>query len=1006
MKSKHLLTVVLFIGVFGFYGEPLDAYPALTWKHLSSEHFTLSYNERTAYLAEEALRVAEEVHARLLPLWGEKNFRGKISIALFDDEDDSNGGAYYYQSLIQILCRRTTFLWRGETDWLRTVLSHELSHIYSLRGLGLPMVFRASAGYVSSKNKVASGLNVTFTHNDLPAWYVEGMAQYGSREFQADVRDAWREMLLRDAFLNGKLLSLAEMARFEGTSREYELAYNQGFSFLIFLAEKGKLASLAELNQKILTHGFEEGIRKTLGQKLPDLFVEWKASLALRYAGFTKSAPGGEVLYPGVAGPYVAETGRSDDGTYVIANWKHDYERFDLLSPFNNKKIADVGPVFYEDPRTREIFYTRLAWNTETGTRNYDLFRTDFTFQENQLTRGERTLAFAYEKGVLVYAAYRNGQVTLKKIRLDPDWGRRSWKDNQKKIETLHVFTPGEEVFHLGLSGEKIFLSLGKKDRIHGAVFQKGQLVLPWENIPGDMLDFFPDKELLYFVSTRDGSPQIYRLAMEGDGVSNLASNISGGGFGEWNQVTRVSGGARYPKVVTSRSGKRLTFSEFRDGHFKLTRKNLDSEMAPVSATNLLLEIEKPVLPGRMSMAGKAKKVPLNFVGGVPVLGLSWSFTDPRSGGSLLDSSGVYAQGAWGIQDSTGDFSLSGSATVDVLGLIKPLTHIPYQYYTGLLTLPVGPFRWENYYGFEEEFYTNDSADQSSFYRLRSHYLQSDLYWQFDDKLSAGLGFQSSWQNQDESYRLKKSGYVYKANGKTEISYNYPEVHRKIGGGVNLNYFHSLGSRLNLAGLGGDAWGFSAEMSASHFQFNQAYWNDNYTNGLYNTDPNVLISHRSRVFYKQSVFKNILSFQLSADLSLDLPTSPKDGTVAPYFYRSVGGESFFSGFAQGMIWGNAIFHLSAEVRVNPFLNLGNRIQWYERLSLGLKYEDGYIFQIIPGETASWFVPRSVELSLRFPFYLRRSSPGTVTFKFAAPFLLPASLAGYLPPYQIYGGISF
>jgi hypothetical protein len=39
----------------------------------------------------------------------------------------------------------------------------------------------------------------------------------------ADSRDAFREMLLGDAVRHKKILSLNEMSRFEGTSRENEL---------------------------------------------------------------------------------------------------------------------------------------------------------------------------------------------------------------------------------------------------------------------------------------------------------------------------------------------------------------------------------------------------------------------------------------------------------------------------------------------------------------------------------------------------------------------------------------------------------------------------------------------------------------------------------------------------------------------------------------------------------------------------------------------------------------
>lgn len=972
----------------------LFAYPAHTWQHLASEHFTLSFNERTAHLAEEALRVAEEVHGNLRPLWGEKFFKEKISIALFDDEDDSNGAAYYYQSYVQILCRRTPFFWRGETHWLRTVLSHELSHIYTLRGLGIPLTFSLSAGYVSSKNKVASGVNLSFYHNNLPVWFTEALAQYGSREFGADVRDAWREMLLRDAFLSGKLLPLEAMNRFEGTSREYELAYNQGFDFLIFLAKQGGLKSLAGFNASILKYGFEEGIRRILGKKLSDLHAEWKRTLAERYASFAlPPAQNAEPVFLNRGGPLVTETWRSTDGAFVVANWHHDYQRLDLLDVFSDKCLQDVGNYFCEDPSRRLLIFTRLVWNEETGAMTYDLFSCDPSMNESRLTRGERVLAFAYEKYRLVYAAYRNGVVSLKEFYLDGNWRNRSWNENRVKIRTLRVLPKGEEVFHMALMGKDVLLSVGKQDRLHGAVLRGEEWKEPWEGEPGDMLDFFADGDTVYFVSTRDGTPQIYS-AVRADANAD---------FGEWRKLTSVRGGARYPKMLHTSRGDRLQFSEFREGNFRLMRQDIPATNA-ATAAGFANAVEKPTPPSGESRSVPFKKTLGNFVNSIPSLGIAWSLSDPRTAGNVLDTSGLFALASWGIEDAVGDFSLGGSAAVDTWGFLNGKAVIPYQRYTADLSFALGPFRVGNHFYFDELFATNKTAEEGSFGRDRTFFADSALSWQFDERWSASLSFRAGWENEDYGYQLTKPGYVYKANGKTELSYIYPEVFRSLGGGLDLNYFHSLGSRLNLAGLGGDAWGFGVSLSASHYQFNAAYW-DAFYSGRYQIEPNALISQRSRIFYRKTFPKNIVSIQLGADLSSDTAAIPSTGLIPPYFYRYLGGDSFFSGFAPGWVWGNLIVHFSAELRVNPFLNLANGIEWFERFSFGLKYEDGYLFQIVPGRETSWFVPRSAELSIRFPFYLRRASPGNFLFKIAAPFLLPDSLAKTLPPFQIYGGLS-
>ena len=69
----------------------------------------------------------------------------------------------------------------------------------------------------------------------IPHWFIEGIAQNGSYKYKADFRDPNREMILRDAYLNNIILTLKEMNKFEKTSRENELVYNQGFDFILFL---------------------------------------------------------------------------------------------------------------------------------------------------------------------------------------------------------------------------------------------------------------------------------------------------------------------------------------------------------------------------------------------------------------------------------------------------------------------------------------------------------------------------------------------------------------------------------------------------------------------------------------------------------------------------------------------------------------------------------------------------------------------------------------------------
>lgn len=79
------LLFLLFPVLFGF------SFPANCWKHLASEHFVVSYNDRTAHISKRAVDIAEEIHASLAGYFGLAPIGKKISIVLLDQSDDPNG---------------------------------------------------------------------------------------------------------------------------------------------------------------------------------------------------------------------------------------------------------------------------------------------------------------------------------------------------------------------------------------------------------------------------------------------------------------------------------------------------------------------------------------------------------------------------------------------------------------------------------------------------------------------------------------------------------------------------------------------------------------------------------------------------------------------------------------------------------------------------------------------------------------------------------------------------
>ena len=234
---------IIFTIIFCTLTVTLFSYPSNSWKHVKSKHFKISYNEKTENRVKEAINIAEDIAEKIGSNFGHDITKSRVSIVLYDHNDFTNGAAYWNEPLVKIYCRKTETLWRGEKDNLRYLLSHELSHIYSLRIMKLRLYINFGVSTSNNPKGINGYARTNLDIRMLPIWFMEGIAQTGSHKYGADSRDPLREMLLRDAYLNNKLLTLSEMSRFEGTSREYELAYNQGYDLMLFMLKTIKMSN-------------------------------------------------------------------------------------------------------------------------------------------------------------------------------------------------------------------------------------------------------------------------------------------------------------------------------------------------------------------------------------------------------------------------------------------------------------------------------------------------------------------------------------------------------------------------------------------------------------------------------------------------------------------------------------------------------------------------------------------------------------------------------------------
>ncbi len=263
----------------------------LTWRQHTTEHFIVYYPVGQEYTAFRSAEIAEKIRGPLAEMYGD--IPSRIHIVIRDDEDFSNGGAYFYDNKIEIYATGLDYEFRSYTDWLWNVVSHELSHLFSLRTSmkaprAIPMVYYQHIGYQDEKREdVLEGYPNTLVSYavpmfNAPPWLAEGAAQYQTRTAHFDSLDSHRSMMLRQAALSDRLLPLDQMGVFTGDGRANEMVYNHGYSLVSYIARRYGSEKIRELMSAMSSPTaltFDIAARRVFGISANQLYREWKEDL-------------------------------------------------------------------------------------------------------------------------------------------------------------------------------------------------------------------------------------------------------------------------------------------------------------------------------------------------------------------------------------------------------------------------------------------------------------------------------------------------------------------------------------------------------------------------------------------------------------------------------------------------------------------------------------------------------------------------------------------------------
>lgn len=314
----------------------------LKWREYETKHFVIFYPEGQEFTANRAAEIAEQVRDPLVQMYGEVN--SKIRIVLKDDEDYSNGGAYYYDNKVEIYATGLDYQFRSYSNWLWNVITHELTHVYSMRNSmktsrRVPMLYYQHIGYQDEKREdVLVGYPNTLVSYavpmfNVPGWLAEGVAQYQTRTAHFDSLDSHRDMMLRQAALHDKLLDPDQMGVFEWDGRGNEMVYNHGFGLVSYIAATygdDKVVEIMNALGNAASVTFDDVCGHVLNISKNQLHADWTASLKTRYTALRDS------LGPLVEGKTFRKGGYSNDSPV----WSPDGSKLAYVS----NRGMDYGP--------------------------------------------------------------------------------------------------------------------------------------------------------------------------------------------------------------------------------------------------------------------------------------------------------------------------------------------------------------------------------------------------------------------------------------------------------------------------------------------------------------------------------------------------------------------------------------------------------------------------------------------------------------------------------------
>jgi hypothetical protein len=541
---------------------------SLKWRTIKTEHFEVHYHEGAEWTARQVAEVAEEVHKPLCDLY---QFEPDLPVHFIikDTDDYANGAAFFFDNKVELWATNLEFGYRGTTQWIRNVVTHEYGHIVSIQaamklGRRWPALYFQLITFEDEKRPdVLQGYPrdiVTYPISSLlfPPWFAEGVAQYQTPSRKYDCWDTHRDMILRCGVVEDKMLSYDEMCFFGKPSMGSEQVYDHGFGLVNYIASTYGPETLEKIIEGLrspLRLTADGALKSATGKSGEALYDDWRESLREKYdvqlQGVRENlAEGGVVVAAGSKRGYMnVWPAFSPDGKRIayLSNKGSDYAGTDLYVMNRDgagAKLVKGGvssrPAFSADGK--RILYSRKHQVDKYGSSTNDLFVYDFDAKkEKKLTQGARISDPAWSPDGRSIVGVKNSDGTHRIVLLDAE-GRGE--------RVLYAAEPGTQFYNPSFSpdGRQILFGIFRSGtRDIASIESDGTGFRYLLATPNDERDacWSSDGRSIVFSSDRTGIFNVYELDPAAGAFAKI-TNVIGGAFNPCRSADGAFAYARY----------------------------------------------------------------------------------------------------------------------------------------------------------------------------------------------------------------------------------------------------------------------------------------------------------------------------------------------------------------------------------------------------------------------------------------------------------------------------